>query len=155
MTGFREIAVRNRQRARRLNTATIRKLCLWIADVTPRFAHFELGVHFVSAKRMAQIHQRFMSIPGSTDVITFDHGSKPPLHIHGEMFISIEDAIKQAREFRTSWQEEVARYLIHGVLHLAGCDDTTEFRRKGMKTIENRVLRRMRNDFDLTEIGKN
>jgi probable rRNA maturation factor len=150
----REIVISNRQRTRKLDAKQIRQLCDWIAGDGLGFDEFELGVHFVGAKRMAEVHQQFMNIPGSTDVITFDHGSKRPLKIYGEIFISVEDAIAQAREFRTTWQEEVARYLIHGVLHLAGCDDMTPPKRKQMKRIENQTLRRMRNEFDLTRIEK-
>jgi probable rRNA maturation factor len=44
-------------------------------------------------------------------------------HLHGEIFICPEVAATQAREFRTSWQEEIVRYCVHGLLHLRGYDD--------------------------------
>ena len=114
----------------------------------------ELGLHFVSAKEMARVHEQFTNIPGSTDVITFDHGSKPPANLHGEIFISVEDAMAQAREFKTTWQSEVARYVIHGLLHLLGFDDLEPVARKKMKQTENRLVKKMEAQFDLRAIEK-
>src|SRR4051812_47069914 len=106
-----ELLIANRQRTRRLNRSKIRELAEWLIGGVE---HVEIGFHFVGPKEMARVHQEFMNIPGSTDVITFDHGSEPPWRIHGEIFICVDDAIKQAREFGTTWQGEVARYMIHG-----------------------------------------
>ena len=44
--------------------------------------------------------------------------------LHGEIFICVDEAVWQARKFRTSWQSEIVRYLVHGVLHLLGHDDS-------------------------------
>ena len=44
--------------------------------------------------------------------------------LHGEIFICVDEAVLQARKFRTSWQSEIVRYLVHGVLHLLGHDDS-------------------------------
>ena len=148
-----EIVVANRQRTRRLDRKLIEEIAqevltdLGVEDV-------ELGVHFVSAKEMARVHEQFMNIVGSTDVITFDHGSEPPTSVHGEIFISVEDAIAQAREFKTTWQSEVARYVIHGILHLLGFDDVAPDARKKMKQAENRLMNRIAALFDLRALEK-
>ena len=151
MAGGREIAVANRQRTRRLDRKAIVRFCEWIAA---DLEHCELGVHFVSAKEMARVHAQFMNIAGSTDVITFDHGSEPPRKVHGELFISVEDAIEQAREFRTTWPEEIARYLIHGVLHLLGFDDLQPKARAEMKRRENLLMKRAGKVFDFAMFEK-
>lgn len=146
-----EIVIANRQRTRRLNTAKLRELS---RRITANLDHVELGFHFVGSKEMARVHKEFMNVPGSTDVITFDHGSEPPRRIHGEIFISIEDAIAQAKEFGVSWQCEVARYMIHGVLHLLGFDDINPADRKEMKRRENAWLKRAAKGFDLRTLEK-
>lgn len=146
MADGREIVIANRQRTRRLDRKYIERFCKWIAN---DFEQFELGIHFVSAKEMARVHEQFMSIAGSTDVITFDHGSQSARRIHGEVFISVEDAIEQAHAFRTTWQDEIARYIIHGVLHLQGFDDLKPKLRARMKQSENRWMRRAKAEFDL------
>jgi probable rRNA maturation factor len=74
-------------------------------------------------------------------------------HVHGEIFISIDDAKSQAREFRTSWQSELARYVIHGVLHLRGFDDLRPADRRKMKREENRLLKEIARLFPLSKLG--
>lgn len=148
-----ELVINNRQRARRLD----RKLIKQIAEFTLTESGCNmvvLGIHFVSAAEMAKVHKNFMNIAGSTDVITFDHASKPPASIHGEIFISIDDAIAQAREFKTTWQSETARYVVHGILHLLGYDDLSPGARTKMKREENRLLKNIEGRFDLRRLEK-
>jgi probable rRNA maturation factor len=148
---MRELGIANRQRKKRLNIRKLRQLAEWIVQ---DMEQVELGFHFVGPREMALVHERYLSVPGSTDVITFDHGSKPPGQIHGEVFICIEDAIAQAREFGTTWEKEVARYMIHGVLHLQGFDDIDAEDRRAMKKVENRLLARAAKEFDLRQLEK-
>ena len=148
-----EIVLANRQRIRRLD----RRILKQIAEFTLHSAKVEsaeVGFHFVSAKEMARVHKDFMDIEGSTDVITFDHGGNPPTMIHGEIFISIADAVEQAREFKTSWQSEVARYVIHGILHLLGYDDLNPAARTKMKHQENRLLKACEKHFPIRRISR-
>lgn len=148
----RELGIANRQRTKRLNIPKIRELAEWIVKALD---HVELGFHFVSAKKMARVHEEYMNVPGSTDVITFDHGSKPPDEIHGEIFICVDDAISQAKEFGTTWQSEIARYMIHGILHLEGFDDIDPQERKAMKWTEDKLLSRAAKEFDFRKLEKN
>jgi probable rRNA maturation factor len=148
-----EILMANRQRTRRLDRKFIQRLAQEVLTELG-VAKVELGLHFVSAKEMARVHEQFMNIPGSTDVITFDHGSNPPASVNGEIFISVEDAIAQAREFKTTWQSEAARYVVHGILHLLGFDDLEPGACKKMKQAENRLVKKMDARFDLRALGK-
>lgn len=108
----------------------------------------ELGFHFVSAREMARVNWDFLRHEGSTDVITFDHGSRKG-RLHGECFISVPDAVAQAAEFGRPWTEELARYVIHGVLHLEGFDDLAPGPRRVMKRHENRLVAWANRRFDL------
>jgi probable rRNA maturation factor len=69
------------------------------------------------------------------------------LEIHGELFICVDDAILQAKAFKTSWQSEVVRYIVHGVLHLLGHDDLKPALRRKMKREENRLVRLLAKRF--------
>jgi probable rRNA maturation factor len=71
------------------------------------------------------------------------------------MFICIDDAMAQARQFRTSWQSELARYIIHGILHLRGFDDIRAADRRKMKREENRLLRETSRLFPLSKLAGN
>lgn len=85
---------------------------------------------------MARLNWEYLKHPGSTDVITFDYGSTQG-HLHGEGFICVADAMAQSVDWQTTWQEEVGRYVIHALLHLAGHDDLEPAARRLMKRREN------------------
>ena len=63
---------------------------------------------------MARLHGEFLADATTTDVITFEHG---------ELLIGVEVAARQAKEFGSEEDREIALYGIHGMLHLAGFDD--------------------------------
>ena len=91
---------------------------------------------------MTRLNQQFLQHEGSTDIITFDHGSTPE-RLFGEMFICVAEAERQAKAFGTTWQAELRRYVIHGILHLRGYDDLEPAKRRVMKREENRLVRKL------------
>ncbi|MFA6544778.1 MAG: rRNA maturation RNase YbeY [Limisphaerales bacterium] len=158
------LALRNRQRDRRLNLPFLRRVLRHVlAEEFPGGGH-ELGFHFISAKEMARVNWQFLQHEGSTDVITFDYSqpgdSAPdarrhhPSPLSGEAFICVADAVKQAREFKTSWQSEVVRYAVHALLHLCGYDDLQPAKRRVMKREENRLMRKLGQHFNLRSLEK-
>jgi probable rRNA maturation factor len=130
----------------------------WLLEEALGLSAYELGIELISGREMARRNEEFLKHSGSTDVITFDYregyeeGADASRELAGDIWVSITDAEEQAREFETSWQEELARYIIHGVLHLRGFDDLEPAKRKEMKSEENRLLRAARRAFDLTGI---
>lgn len=151
----RELLIRNRQRARAIDGSWVRRVTRHILGVELSQATYELGIHFVEPTEMARINETFLGHEGSTDVITFDHsagnGHGP---IHGELFISVADAVAQAREFGTTWPSEIVRYIIHGLLHLSGFDDLDPARRRVMKRAESRILQNVAARFPLSRLAK-
>jgi probable rRNA maturation factor len=136
----------NRQRTKRLDLARLRRVAEGaLAELGLRY--WNLTFYFVGAKRMAQINETHLGHPGPTDVITFDYAERATRDtqhaLHGEIFICVDVAVTQAREFRTTWQAEVVRYLIHGLLHLCGHDDLAPAPRRRMKQVENRLVRKL------------
>jgi len=117
--------------------------------------NYELGIHLVGADEMSKVNETFLQHEGSTDVITFDHSEfGEGVGLHGELFISIDDAVAQAREFRTSWQSELARYILHGLLHLQGYDDLDSVARKKMKHVEEISLKLLAAEFPLRQLQR-
>jgi probable rRNA maturation factor len=152
--------IKNSARAFPIDTRQLRWLTrellrdlLWIED-------FDLGIYIVRASKMAEINQTYLQHRGSTDVITFDYSDSEIRNtpgapeIHGELFICIDDAVAQARQFRTTWQSELARYVIHGILHLRGFDDLNPVARRKMKREENRLLKEIARRFPLRKLGR-
>ena len=138
----------NRQRAKRLNIRRLREITkATLAELG--VLHWNLGFHFVGPRTMARINQQHLNHEGTTDVITFDYSAPrsqtpdPRPHLHGEAFICVAVAVTQAREFGTSWESEVVRYIVHALLHLCGFDDLKPAARRAMKRQENRMVKKL------------
>lgn len=153
------IVIANRQRRKRIDSRLLKQI------VGELFAELEiteaeLGINLVAAREMALVNETFLNHTGSTDVITFDHAEKrkgrtgKTKTLHGELFICVDDAIAQAREFKTTWQSEVVRYVVHGVLHLLGYDDLKPQLRRRMKQEENRLVRGLTERFALAQLAR-
>jgi rRNA maturation RNase YbeY len=132
-------------------------------------------VHLVGAQEMTGLNERFLRHEGSTDVITFDYTpSRQEIErlgfrteysgdevlswwrpsLHGEIFICVDEALAQARRYGVLWQTEMVRYLVHGLLHLDGCDDSKPNLRRAMKRKENKLLKELSRRFDLGKLGR-
>ena len=147
-------SLQNRQRTKPIDAQLLKQLGEYILEELLEEDSYELGIHLVAAKEMATVNETFLQHEGSTDVITFDHTSSAEEPLHGEIFICIDDAIEQAAEFRTTWQSELARYVIHGILHLEGYDDLEPALRRKMKVQENRLLREAAKRFPLSRLQR-
>jgi len=91
----------------------------------------DIEVSLVSDEAISRIHREFLGDPSPTDVITFPHG---------EIFISLDTAQRQAAENAETYEREVARYLVHALLHLAGWDDRDPDGRAAMHAEQERIL---------------
>ena len=117
------LLVRNRQRAVPLDLAVIERCAGAAVPLCARRSGggqavwaglAEVEVALVSDRVIAQVHRRFLNVPGATDVITFEHG---------ELVVSAATAARQARELGEVVEREVVRYVVHGLLHLNGHED--------------------------------
>jgi len=148
----------NRQRTQPLNLRLLRQIAEAVLAELPGVCRWELTVHLVGARRMAALNQTHLDHAGPTDVITFDYAEpgsrKPGPALQGDIFICLDVAVAQAREFRTTWQSELVRYLIHALLHLCGYDDRSPAPRRRMKQVENRLVRRCSQRFKLAALGR-
>lgn len=93
----------------------------------------EISFVLVSDARIAALHDEFMCDPTPTDVITFHHG---------EIVISAETARRQARQRGLPLPAEIARYAVHGLLHLAGWSDVEPGAASDMRVMQEKILRR-------------
>jgi probable rRNA maturation factor len=88
-------------------------------------------VALVDDETSSRVHEQFMGIEGATDVITFEYG---------EIVIGVEVAQRQAVEYGEPERREILRYLIHGLLHLAGHEDEKDEDRKVMEAAQERLV---------------
>ena len=144
------ITIQNRQRTKRVNVALLRRITRCLLANELEIAEVELSINLVGDVEMTRINEDFLQHEGSTDVITFDYSEPETLKmklgtvgIYGELFICVDEALRQAKRFKTNWQSEVVRYVVHGVLHLLGHDDKHAGRRLKMKREENRLVAKL------------
>jgi probable rRNA maturation factor len=150
-----QLLLTDRQKTRRLDRAFFRRVARGFLNHLSGVTRHELAVHFLGDDEMASLNEAFLQHEGPTDVITFDHSSGPfQGALHGEIFICVDEAVRNARRFRTNWQAEVIRYFVHGCLHLLGHDDKPPAARKRMKQAENLSLRRLAAGFPLKQLER-
>src|ERR1051326_7162574 len=120
------LTVRNLQRRLKLDVTSLRRFaenalraCLDVPRPQPTDLNRarRVNIVIVSDQRIALLHQRFLKQAGATDVLTFQHG---------EIAISADTGLRNARSFSTSLMQELRLYLLHGLLHLHGFDDRSE-----------------------------
>lgn len=87
------------------------------------------------------MNREFLEHDYPTDVLSFrisDEGDA----LEGEVYVDLDMAAERAPEFGTRFSHEAARYVVHGLLHLAGHDDAQPEQREHMRELENRYLER-------------
>ncbi len=91
----------------------------------------EVEFSIVNDTEIARVHANFLEDPTPTDVITFHHG---------EIIISADTALRQGSEHGQTLDQELALYLIHGLMHLAGWDDHEPAEAAEMAHLQNGIL---------------
>lgn len=136
--------IENRQRKIRFSLGRVRQIVhsalpLCVQSAKTRRKRKKLPEHLeatiVSDNVIAKIHMDFMNIPGPTDVITFPYG---------EIVVSAETASQNARTYGLRLEEEIALYVIHGILHLLGFDDKEKTSATIMRREQEKILKAVR-----------
>lgn len=133
-----EIAITNRQKVMAVDRR-------WLAGIVKRtlvaleVPRAELSLLLVDDAAIAAIHEEWLAVPGPTDVITFDLSS-PEGPFAGDIAVSAETARRMARHLGWQPRFELAYYVVHGLLHLAGEDDLDPVARRRMRLRERAVM---------------
>ncbi len=98
----------------------------------------EITIVFTDNSHILTINQSYLKHSYYTDVITFSNTLRD--EIAGEIYISIDQVVINARRYQTICIEELFRVIIHGVLHLIGYNDEIEADRKLMREKEDYYL---------------
>ena len=172
----RTLSLLNRQRVRSVDLRLLRQIVHALLRESWPDGSFDLAIYAVAEPEMTFLNETFLHHKGSTDVITFDYAeragqvSRPttsgarvrpgrgrrgasPTLLHGEIFVCLDEAVSQARRFHTTWQSELVRYIVHGVLHLLGYDDRDGRASRRMKEAENALMQKLARQFDLHSLG--
>jgi probable rRNA maturation factor len=109
---------------RRLSLATgsVRALAAFVLD-RERVRSALLSIAFVSRRTITRLNREHLGHQGDTDVITFALGRPTPsAPLVGDIYVAPDVVREQARRWRVPIREELARVVVHGVLHALGHD---------------------------------
>jgi len=122
-----------------------RKLKYWIQDTVQleNCKTGEINYIFTSDKYLLNINKQYLSHNYYTDIITFNYCENKV--INGDIYISIDTVKNNSTRFAVTFNEELNRVMIHGVLHLLGYDDHNEKEKSQMREKENYYLERLKN----------
>ena len=112
----------------------------WIRTVAAGygFATGDIAYIFCNDERILEVNRQFLQHDYYTDIITFDYST--PTRISGDIYISLETVASNAQQLGISFDDELRRILIHGVLHLTGQGDKTPESKAIMTEKENKAL---------------
>ncbi|MCK5400088.1 MAG: rRNA maturation RNase YbeY [Flavobacteriaceae bacterium] len=115
----------------------------WISGViiSEEFKEGDINYVFCNDDYLYKLNVEFLNHDTLTDIISFDNSIGKILH--GDIFISIERVKENAKTFSVSFQEELYRVIVHGVLHYCGYKDKTEADSKLMREKENFYLNQL------------
>ncbi|NDV95714.1 rRNA maturation RNase YbeY [Dysgonomonas sp. 521] len=99
----------------------------------------DIAFVFCSDKKILEVNNQYLQHDYYTDIITFDYSENKT--ISGDIFISTDTVKSNSEKFKTDYNEELHRIIIHGVLHLCGINDKGPGEREYMTECENKALK--------------
>ena len=117
-----------------------REITKWIKTVAEIYGRIvgEIGYLFVNDEKILECNRDYLGHDYYTDIITFDYdeGSQ----INGDIVISLDTVHTNAEKFGKTYEEELYRVIIHGILHLCGINDKGPGERGIMEDNEDKAL---------------
>jgi len=101
----------------------------------------ELGIVLTGDAPVRELNRRWRGLDRATDVLSFGYDETPGPVVNGDLIVSMDRVMEQARRYRVTRGHELARLIVHGALHLAGLDHKTPAQRLHMRAREARILR--------------
>ena len=102
----------------------------------------EINYIFCDDEYLHKLNVEFLHHDTLTDIISFDYSIGKI--VHGDIFISVERVADNAQDFKVTFEEELARVIIHGILHLCGYKDKTDEDAQVMRLKENHYLNQLK-----------
>lgn len=117
-----------------------RETTAWIKAVTKTYGKHtgDIAYIFCSDEKILEVNRQYLQHDYYTDIITFDYTEGD--RISGDLFISLDTVRTNAEQFKTPYETELRRVIIHGILHLCGINDKGPGERETMEAAENRAL---------------
>ena len=112
----------------------------WIKKVAASYCKTvgEVGYLFCDDEKILEVNREYLQHDYYTDIITFDYDEGD--QINGDLVISLDTVRTNAELFGKTYEEELHRVIIHGILHLCGINDKGPGEREIMEAAENKAL---------------
>jgi rRNA maturation RNase YbeY len=106
------------------------------------FTAADLSVVLADHATVRALNRDWLGHDFDTDVVSFplNEAAAARGEVDGEVYVDLDTAAERAPEFGATFEEEVLRYVVHGLLHLTGHDDATDAGRAAMRRLEDRYL---------------
>ena len=98
----------------------------------------EINMVFYNDEQLLTLNKEYLNHDTFTDIITFDYSEES--FLHGDICISIERVKENAHTFNCTFEEELRRVMVHGVLHLCGYKDKKSTDKHVIKQKEEQAL---------------
>ena len=112
----------------------------WVKEVAATYGKKvgDISYIFCSDEKILEVNRQYLQHDYYTDIITFDYCEGDRLS--GDLFISLDTVRTNAEQFGASYDNELHRVIIHGILHLCGINDKGPGEREIMEAAENKAL---------------
>ncbi len=123
----------------------------WIKEVISSYklSLGNISYIFCSDDYLLNINRQYLSHDYYTDVITFDYDENDI--VSGDIFISVDTVKSNSEQYSVSYNCELYRVIIHGVLHLCGLKDKSPEDAKVMREAEEKSLQLLRTQFSIDD----
>lgn len=141
-----KINVVNSQKIIAPDTNQIKRMASGVLNVLDE-QNAELSVYIVDDAEIRKLNYHYRGVDKPTDVLAFSMREGQALKgtegILGDIVISAETVLRQARHFGKKVKDEINLYLLHGILHLVGYDDRSARARKKMQKMQRGLLQKI------------
>lgn len=112
----------------------------WVKKVAESYGKKvgEIAYIFVNDDKILEVNKEYLQHDYYTDIITFDYCEDNV--ISGDLFISLDTVRSNAEQVGATYEQELNRVIIHGILHLCGINDKGPGEREIMEAAENKAL---------------
>lgn len=117
------------------------QIATWISQVilSENKKEGEINYIFCDDEYLLNLNEQYLDHDTLTDIISFDYSVGN--EIHGDIFISTERVLENAADFKATFEEELQRVLVHGVLHYCGYKDKSEADEQLMRSKEDEKIK--------------
>ncbi|MCX6287863.1 MAG: rRNA maturation RNase YbeY [Bacteroidetes bacterium] len=117
------------------------KLVRWLEEVIRYEGRIvgEINYILTDDKTLLKYNIKYLNTDTLTDIITFSMSEEEEI-VSGDVYVSVERVIENAKKYKVTLEDELRRIFIHGILHLMGYNDTSVGERRKMTRLENKFL---------------